>query len=236
MTYRPEELIHRLDELVRTYGDWVIWEQGLPCACRATTSLRMAAGCSRCEGNGFLWISPRRLRGILMPAHTYRRLATMGWLTPSDLILGTDSQDRIADFDRITLTTPLPVDPEVIVRGQAHRDGLPGVAPSEDRLAYRAARAVLCFAHDRPDARFIEGDAFVLSGKTLRWLRPPPDGTVYLIKYEALSEWVAFASPIEVIDRGGSLGQRVLLRRAHLVNLRENSQPDARSALAASSL
>ena len=56
MAYWHDELTGRLDDLVRSYGDWVIWEQGLPCACRATTSLRMAAGCSRCQGEGFVWI------------------------------------------------------------------------------------------------------------------------------------------------------------------------------------
>ena len=168
-----------------------------------------------------------------MPAHADRRLATMGWLVPSDVVLGTDTRERITDFDRITLTTPLPVDPEVVVRGQAFRDGVPGLLEHEDPLAYQAERAITCFAHDRPDVPFIEGDAFVLAGRVLRWLRPPPDGTVYVIKYEALTEWVAFASPVEVIDRGASLGQRVLLRRAHLVNLRANPQRDVRTALGA---
>ncbi len=225
MAYSSDELSGRLDELVRTYGDWVIWEQGLPCACRAAPGLRMAAGCTRCEGEGFIWISPQKLKGIVMPAHTDRRLASMGWLTPSDLTFATDAHDRIADFDRITLTTPLPVDPEVIVRGQAFREGLRGLTAEEDRLAYQAARVLACFAHDRPAEPLVEGDDFVITGKTLRWFRPPPDGAVYVFKYEALTEWLAFASPVEVIDRGASLGQRVLLRRRTLVNLAERAVP-----------
>jgi len=222
---RSDELRARVNEVTRTYGDWVIWEQGLPCACRAASGLRMSAGCSRCEGEGFVWVAPEKLKGIVMPAHSDRRLATMGWLSPSDLTFSTDVHHRIQDFDRITLTTPLPTEPEVIVRGQAHRDGVPGLAPDEDRLAYQAERPVTCVLHDRPGEPLLHGDAYVFAGKALRWLRPPPDGTVYVVKYEALTEWVAFASPVEVIDRGVSLGQRVLLRRRTLVNLAERAVP-----------
>ena len=231
MPLRTDELRARVNEVTRSYGDWVIWEQGLPCACRAAPGLRMAAGCSRCEGEGFVWVEPEKLKGILMPAHADRRLAAMGWLGPADLTFSTDVHHRIQDFDRITLLAPLPTEPEVITRGQGHRDGLPGLASEEDRLAYQAARPITCVVPDHPSESFIHGDAYVFAGKTLRWLRPPPEGTVYVVKYEALTEWVAFASPIEVIDRGASLGQRVLLRKRHLVNLRENPKRDVRAAL-----
>ncbi len=231
MVMRREELQARVSEMTRSYGDWVIWEAGLPCACRAASGLRMAAGCARCEGEGLVWVNPQKLKGILMPAHVDRRLATIGWLSPADLTLSTEVHHRIQDFDRITLLAPLPVEPEVITRGQAYRDGIPGLSPEEDRLSYQAARPIACVLHDRPLESFIHGDTHVFAGKTLRWLRPPPDGTIYVVKYEALTEWVAFSSPVEVIDRGTSLGQRVLLRKRHLVNLAENPKRDVGTAL-----
>ena len=40
------------------------------------------------------------------------------------------------------LTMPLPVDPEVITRGQAFREGQRGLGAEEDRLAYQAARGI----------------------------------------------------------------------------------------------
>lgn len=223
MAWTHDAIRRRIDEVTRTYGDWVTWERGLPCACRAAGPLRMSAGCSRCDGNGFVWIDRQKLKGIVMPAHTDRRFSTMGWLNPGDLIFSTDVHHRIHDFDRITLTTPLTTEPEVITRGQAHRDGVLGLAPTEDRLAYQAVTPGVCFAHEHPDHRFHHGDAYVFVGKTIRWLKPPPDGTVYVIEYEALTEWVAFSSPLETIDRGKSLGQRVVLRKRHLVALSEPS-------------
>ena len=231
MTLSNDELRTRLGEVARTYGDWVIWEQGLPCACRAASSLRMAAGCARCEGEGFIWITPEKLKGILLPAHSDRRLAAMGWLGPSDLTLSTDAYHPVHDFDRITLTTPLPSEPEIITRGQAYREGLPGLAPSEDRLSYQATEAITCVVHDRPDEPLVHGDAYVFVGKALRWLKPPADGTVYVVKYRAITEGIAFQSPFEIIDRGKPLGQRVLLRKRHMVVLRENAKRDVRIAL-----
>ncbi len=230
MAIRPEELRGRLAEAVRTYGDWVRWEQGAPCACRAATSLRMTAGCRRCDGEGFTWTGARKLKGIVMPAHLDRRLSSMGWLTPGDLTFLPDSRARVHDFDRITLLAPLPVEPEVLTRGQAAHDGVAGLAANEDRLAYQAVRPIDCFLHDRPDTHLIAGDAYVLDGKRLRWLRAPADGTIFVVTYEALTEWVAFSTPMETIDRGGSLGQRVLLRKRHLVNLAESPRGDAAGA------
>ncbi len=230
MAFRPEELRGRLDEAVRTYGDWVLWEQGAPCACRAASTLRMTAGCRKCDGEGFLWSGARKLKGIVMSAQLDRRLSSMGWLTPGDLTFLPDSHARIHDFDRITLLAPLPVEPEVLTRGQGARDGITGLAANEDRLAYRAARPIDCFLHDRSDAHLIHGDTYVLDGKHLQWLRAPPDGTVFVVIYEALTEWVAFSTPMETIDRGGSLGQRVLLRKRHLVNLAESSRGDLAEA------
>ncbi len=232
MAWTNDAIRRRVNEINRTYGDWLIWEQGLPCACRVAGALRMTAGCPRCEGEGFIWVRPEKLKGIVMPVHADRRLlSTMGWLSPADLTFSTDVHSRIQDFDRITLTVPLPADPEVITRGQAHRDGVPGVEADEDRLSYQAVTPIHCATYDHPETALVHGDAYVFSGKTLRWLRPPPDGTVYVLKYEALTEWIAFSSPFETLDRGKHLGQRVLLRKRHLVNLRENPKRDLRTAL-----
>jgi hypothetical protein len=155
----------------------------------------------------------------------------MGWISPGDLTFSPAPVSRVGDFDRITLLAPLPSEPEVITRGQAHSDGVPGLAPNEDRLAYQAASATYCATHAEPDKPFVHGDAYVFAGKVLRWLKPPPDGTIYFIKYDALTEWIAFASPLETIDRGKYLGQRVLLRKRHLTNLRENPHRDVKLAL-----
>ncbi len=231
MPWTNDAIRKRVAEMTRTYGDWVIWEQGLPCACRAASGLRMSAGCARCEGEGFVWVMPRKLKGIVMPARSDRHLSTMGWLNPSDLIFSPDPRHRIGDFDRITLLVPLPSEPEVITRGQAFREGVPGLAPTEDRIAYQAARPLYCARHDQPDDLFVHGDAYVFSGKRIRWLKPPPDGTVYVVKYEALTEWIAFSTPLDTIDRGKHLGQRVLLRKRHLTNLQENPARDIGRAL-----
>ncbi len=231
MTVTAATIRQRVNEVTRTYGDWVIWEQGLPCACRAAPGLRLSAGCPRCEGEGFLWIAPAKLKGIVMPVHADRHLATMGWISPADLTFSTDVYHSIHDFDRITLLTPLPADPEIVVRGQSFRDCVPNLSADEDRLAYQAAAPIYCAPHDAPERPYLHGDSYVLSGKTLRWLKPPPTGTPIVIKYDALTEWVCFASPFETLDRGRLLGQRALLRKRHLVNLRENPKRDLRVAL-----
>ena len=75
MAWTSAAIRRRINEVTRTYGDWVIWEQGFPCACRAATALRMSAGCKRCAGEGFVWTHPQKLKGILMAAHTDRHLA-----------------------------------------------------------------------------------------------------------------------------------------------------------------
>lgn len=231
MPWNRDDIRRRINEVTRTYGDWVVHEEGIPCSCQAASGLRLAAGCPHCDGEGFLWINPRRLKGILMGVRTDRRLASMGWLTPGDLTFTTDVHSRVHDFDRITLTVPEHTEPEILVRGKSYQDGVPGLAPNEDRLAYQAVEPIACVTHDRLDQGFVHGDDYVFAGKTIRWLKPPPDGTAFVVKYEALTEWIAFSSPFEVIDRGRHLGQKVLLRKRHLVNLRENPHRDVETAL-----
>ncbi len=229
MAWAAADLRHRIGAIVRQYGDWVLWEKGLPCACHAASRLRMAAGCDRCGGEGFVWTDPRRLKAVLLPLHSDRRLASLGWAVPGDMTLGPAPHTRVHDFDRITLTTPTEAEAEVIERGRGDR--VPGLAPQEDLLAYHATNPIACVLHDQPGEFRFEED-YVFEGKVIRWLRPPPDGTIYVVKYEALVEWLAFSSPLEVLDRGKNLGQRVLLRRRHLVNLRDPTRRrDVRSLL-----
>jgi len=144
--------------------------------------------------------------------------AQVGWIQPGDLSFSPSRHARrINDFDRITLTTSIPVDGQVITRGVTtpHSPRPPDLKANEDLLILEAGRREAVLLED-VDGREYDVPSYVLIGRKIIWTEGagPPLGKSYSVKYEAYPEYIAWTTPFDRWDRQRELGQRAMLRRA----------------------
>jgi hypothetical protein len=214
------------DGLISNRGQVVVHEIGLSCTCRSGNwgedvvggSGRLA--CGGCE-NGILYRKPFQIMGLISSISSNRQLIETGFINPGDCVLSVSPNLEVppSDFDKITFTWPENVsDGQVIIRGESIDTRL-GLADNEDFLHYHGAQAIYC--EDEYGREYKEGSDFYFKDKKIVWTNPPEDKTRYTIKYKAYLEWIVYDSPMSRRDRDIDLGFRVVLRKKHLVNLRD---------------
>jgi hypothetical protein len=224
-------------------GFEMVHELALYCPCQAgdyhaaqiADSRRPAARpwCGRCRGtSGFLYRDPKPLLGLVTGIEHKPSYIEAGFLVPGDLVFSPDyttsvtqaSPRRVGHWDRLRATWPQEVGGgQVIVRGAAQvARNLAcdlGLQSNEDRLYYEPAGGIWC--EDDEGSTYEPGDYLLGPGKRIRWTgeKRPADGQRYVLKYTAVFDWIAFAPPMERLDKGGvSIGQRVYLRKQHVVH------------------
>lgn len=215
------------DRFIRMRGERVLHAIGMFCPYGSEPDpARHDVRCPHCGGYGIVWVDERPMIGIVTDVQAHKELLRSGVAMPGDAVFSPESKARpISDWDRIILPWPLPFEGERLVRGDGPTDRL-----LYESAAFRGRKAIACFTSEpvivdpnqtRIDqlTSYFEGQDFVLEGRTIRWLagKGPPVGTAYTLKYYARIEWIAFIPPVLRIERGQSLGQRVLLRRRHLI-------------------
>ncbi len=226
-----------LEELVEDRGDNVTHELGISCpTCRAEDAygstlisegkplqgLGGSISCPSCYGIGWVYRNPRCIRGLVVGVNTgpNRSLVDAGWAVPGDAVFSPSlTLDPLGDFDRITIHHPVPVGSgQTIVRNAANM-GVnhmlsTGLTPEQDRLWYIPACITYCM--DQEGTTYEQGTDFSVDGKLITWVgNKPADGMIYTVKYLAYLEWIVFTSPFTRFDNARSLGQKVLLRKAH---------------------
>lgn len=211
---------------------------GLACVCRNTDPLApldpIKIGCDRCLGTGYFYRDPRRITGLLTSIKTDFNLIMSGYVVPGDAIfsphLSLDPQ--VQALDKITFTHTQPVNEgQIIIRAAASRGEnkflRTYLSEKEDRLWYSGSHALHC--EDEVGTIYIDGTDFVIEGKVIRWITDKMlPNTRYVIKYHAYLEWIVYTSPFERRDRDRDLGDKVLLRKAH-VALLNNFNPKVRA-------
>ena len=215
------------DGLISNRGQVVIHEIGLTCTCRPGGIGEAVVGgsgklaCSKCE-NGILYREPLQIMGLISSISSNRQLVETGFINPGDCVISISPNIKTApsDFDKITFTWPENVgDGQVIVRGEASEPPY-NLAANADLLHYQGAEGVYC---EDEDGRTYEWNSdFYFEGRKIIWLNPPEIRKRYTIKYKAYLEWIVYDSPMSRRDRDKDLGFRVVLRKKHLVNLRDN--------------
>lgn len=148
----------------------------------------------------------------------------MGYAVKGDMVFSPSfAAGLITDLDKITLTHSTPLDAgQVVRRNSAHLEDNStldiGVEPNEDRLWYHGDCAVHC--EDIDGRVYAQGADFVFDGHKIRWVgTSPAHNTLYVIKYTAFVEWIAWATPHERYDFGRTLAQKVVLRKKHVAIL-----------------
>jgi hypothetical protein len=225
----------RLDELIQARGEKVLIETAVACTCRngdlhAALILRegkpanqRSLSCPQCQGDGFLYRNLRQIVGLVtsLDPGRNRQLYEMGYSVPGDAIFSPSLRaGYVTDFDRITMCKPEPTNEgQVIMRGahtlEDNAQYVTDLEDNEDRLWYRPACAIWC--EDSNGVVYSQGSDFVFEAKKMQWVGNQPDiGTLFTIKFTAYLEWVAYATPFDRVDRGRSLGQRVMIRKKHV--------------------
>jgi len=224
-----------LEELVESRGDEVILETGVACVCRREdsaasmttkdkqpTTLRKI-NCNECQGDGYIYRNARCVKGLItsIQAGPNRKLIEGGYAVAGDAVFSPSlSIGRIGDFDRITFTHSETIgDGQIIFRGAAQYNENQGLRTdltvAEDRLYYLGDCAIWC--EDENGVAYFQNADFVLEDKVIRWIgERPAIGIFYTLKYTAFLEWIVYNTPLERVDVGRSLAQKVVIRKKHV--------------------
>ena len=222
------------DGLIANRWQVVIHEIGIACTCRSGPRDEPVVGgsgkmhCNKCE-NGILYREPLQIMGLVVGTHSTKQLLETGFVNPGDCILSVSPNLKTppSDFDKITFTWPENVgEGQVIVRGLSAKNNPHnlelnpyGLKPNEDLLHYQGAHAIYC--EDENGKVYNQDANFYFEGRKLVWVAGPEENVRYTIKYKAYLEWLVYNSPMTRRDKNTDLGDRIALRKKHLVNLRD---------------
>lgn len=234
-----------LNDFIHDRGDTVIWETAIACSsCRKgdptaafnernpteATNIRDFS-CTSCHGDGFIYRNAREVVGLLTQINAgNRQLQDIGLAFPGDCVFSPalDGPD-MEEMDKVTLcVTDVLNEGQVIQRNAAklsYAAMRPGdLTANEDRLWYNSDGCVI-WCEDQNNVVYTVGTDFVLAANVIRWTgKKPADGVFYTIKYHYYPEWIVYASPLQRVDRGRDLKQRVVLRKKHTVFLNSTNK------------
>lgn len=227
-----------LESLIQDRADEVIWETGLACPrCRredTTASFNeknpqeavriREVNCPNCHGYGFIYRNATRISGLLLQVNAgNRQLIDIGVAMPGDCIFSPSlAECELQDMDKVTTClTDVLNEGQTIQRGAAHLSTAQlrptDLATNEDRLWY-AGNGCVIWCEDSNNVVYAVDSDFQVIDNVVRWIgNKPADGIFYTIKYYYYPEWIVYASPLQRVDRGRSLGGRVVLRKKHAV-------------------
>lgn len=201
------------DNFVQDEGESVRHLKAVLCPCQDETG-RPDPNCKKHEAGGYQYLDERFLIGLITGIENNETLMKSGLFLPGDCIFSPLSDEKIGERDKIIFTWPLPYLGEVNVRSDVD---------DFDTLFYSAQSVSLCL--DEDDVRYVEGRDFYLDGKKIIWDWQakesqgvaPAAGKRYSVRYMAYVEWLAFIPPATRISNGEDIGDKVFLRKRHLV-------------------
>lgn len=207
------------NSLFDTAGDYVDWFPGRRCSCTATLDAnRGDSNCRVCRGLGYYYVTSSRILGLVTGINSQKQLLESAIALPGDMVFSQRMMDPtpLTDMDMIRLTWDgQPFEGELIVRS----DG------TTDTLLYPAT-TLISVAQSDPVSGIVtvytEGPDFThaTNGTQLVWTNTgliPAQASTYAVKYLAIFDWVVLTPPNQRYERGTPLGNRVLLRKKHIV-------------------
>jgi hypothetical protein len=227
------------DGLVSNRGADMIHEIGVACPkCRTSDTHANMLGdgelqtrsphCKNCNGDGWLFRDPVIVRGLATSIRQQKNILDVGIAQPGDMqfsigpgFLGCGQESRrVGRNDKFTATWSQPLDDgQTIVRAaasMAENIGLDNnVEIDEDRLWYEPDASLWC--EDENGVVYGDGDFTLGPGRVIKWIgNAPRQGVKYSIKYTAYLEWLAWAPPMERVDRNNEdMGPLIFLRKRH---------------------
>jgi len=184
---------------------------------------RSNPSCKVCLGIGTFYASPQWVTGLVANISNSKMLLESGIGLPGDLIFSSQMMDdaRLADQDIIKLDW----DGGEAYEGELVRRGVDGT----DKFIYDAVE-IQAVTQSDPDlgtlASFLEGTDYThaANSDTIDWSLGitnnrviPAAGSVYSVRYRPRFSYIVFIPPAERREKGTNLGQRVILKKRHLV-------------------
>ncbi len=210
-------------DFIRRHGEWVNYFIGLKCTnvliqtgSNLADANRANPSCPACHGLGWVWQEQPQIFGLVSGITQHKDLMMAGILAPGDLVFSPDLRYILSDYDKIQLSWPqgVPYEGELIFRGSGATDAtMYGILEvvKDGCISVNPTTAVI--------TNYILGTDFTVSGQTVTWLgvNQPAAGAVYSLKYKALIDWIVLVPPEPRRERDTNLGQRVILRKKHVV-------------------
>jgi hypothetical protein len=202
-----------VDNFTRAEGEQVRHLVGIRCWCHGADG-QPDPNCIQHENGGWLFVNEQLITGLVSGIEYRKELMQTGVFMPGDCLFSPTSDVTVSEGDKIIFTWALPYGPgDAMQRGNG----------DADRLYYAAASAIYC--QDEHRHIWNEGVDFRFVGNTIEWRWPdkptaggrPATGCRYTIKYKAFIEWLAFAPPVPRISHGSEVGDKVMLRKKHLI-------------------
>lgn len=207
------------NRLFDAHGDLVELFPGRRCSCASNLDTnRGNPNCRVCLGLGYFYTTSTFIVGLVTGITSQKILMESGIALPGDMLFSQRMMDPVflTDMDMIRLSTwdGQPYEGDVVLRG----DG------ATDTLVYTATD-IQSVTQSNEDTgvvtTYVEGTDFThaLRSNQLVWLgvNDPAQNSSYAVKYLAVFDWVVFAPPNQRYERATPLGNRVLMRKKHLV-------------------
>ncbi len=138
-----------------------------------------------------------------------------GIVSLGDLVFSPQIGTTLSDYDKVQLTwvEGIPYEGELLIRGTSATDttlyGIEAV-PLDGCITVDPTTGTV--------TKYTPGVDFTFSSNVITWAtNAPAAGSIYSLKYAALVDWIVLAPPQPRRERGTSLGQRVILRKKHIV-------------------
>jgi hypothetical protein len=217
-----------MSDFIRRRGERLKYYSGMKCTCTSSTMMtgstypdpsRANPNCAACKGLGWIWIDRGEIGGLITNINQHKELLISGEAVPGDLVLSPDLQYTLSDYDKIKFKWPegIPFEGELITRSSD---------VDSDTTFYGVMEVIKCMIVDPvtgdittylPNVDFTFDKATPTNAITWISANKPADGAVYSLKYSALVEWICFAPPQPRRERGTNLGQKVIMRKKHIV-------------------
>lgn len=210
-------------DFIKRHAEWVDYSQGIKCTCTLSQpgyvldANRANPNCVACHGLGWVWLDKGQIQGMVTNITQQKELLQAGIASPGDLVFTPDILQTLSDYDKIQLTwkTGIPLEGQLVQRSSAS---------DIDTVNYSildVAECVVVNSANGAITSYKKDIDFRVDGKNVIWdvvggSKPSP-GLAYSIKYSGVIDWIVFAPPQPRVERGTNLGQRVILRKKHVV-------------------
>lgn len=208
-------------EFIRKHGELVDYFRSMKCTCSIIPTGAMMPdanradpNCKACKGLGIVWEPQGKILGLVQNISQQKDLLQAGVASPGDLVLSPDPEYTVSDFDKIQLgwKDGIPYEGQLVRRSMMETD----------TANYQIVSVVECAQIDPSSGnihKYTPDVDFTYSGNTITWIssNKPMIGSLYTIKYAAVIDWICFAPPQPRYERGTNLGQRIIMRKKHLV-------------------
>jgi hypothetical protein len=202
--FHPRFTVGKFEDMIARRGKLLLWERARMCPCWNMASRSAQEGCLLCSGFGQVYSTQGHFTGTVLGMASSKQYAKFGEWLAGDCVLTYPAAYLLGDRDRITVTTDVYRETDVLQRGT--RDSLP-----EPNLLS------ILECQDQTGRFYTQGDDFDLAGKQIVWRpnRGPANLVTYSVLYTARPAYVVYLQLPQhrALSGGREMPRKVALRR-----------------------